>query len=370
MTLQTLRSLRTMTLALTLTAACALPALAAPRYTITELPATQPGTASAGLRLNESGAVLGRDGGRTVLFQGGGVVDLSALAGPGGSIGGLNDAGHLAGSRMNAAGQTRIFVSTGGVDPMFGTLGDPAETATDLNNSGAVSGTLTLASGARRAAYWDVSGIYNIGVLPGDLNSEAVAINSSGQMGGNSGIHGFVWSRYTGMSDIGALGGPGAATVVQDINDSGWLVGFSELTPHGRVSGFVYDGAVMTPIGNIGQLFPSLNSFARAINAGGAVVGEAQRDDGIFSAFLYSEGATVELRSLVDPALGWDLRSALDINDRGQITGFGFVNGRESGYLLTPIETSGAVPEPGMWALMILGFGVAGARLRRRPVAA
>ncbi|TAL30238.1 MAG: PEP-CTERM sorting domain-containing protein [Phenylobacterium sp.] len=368
MTPRSLRVLRTMTLALTLAAAG--PVLAAPRYTITELPASQPGAASAGLRLNRDGTVLGRDGDRTVLFKSGGVVDLTPLAGPGGSVGAINDAGHLAGARVNGSGETRVFLNTPGGTTNFGSLGDPGETATDLNNNDVIAGTLTLRSGARRAAYWNAGGIYDLGVLPDDLSSEAVGINDAGQIAGNSGIHGFIWKAGSGMTDIGALGGPGAATVVQGINNAGWLAGFSELTPHGRVSGFVYDGLVMKPIGDIGQLFPSLNSFARAINAGGAVVGESQRDDGIFSAFVYREGATFELQSLIDPVLGWDLRTARDINDRGQITGFGFVNGRQSAYLLTPIETSGAVPEPGVWALMILGFGAAGASLRRRRLAA
>lgn len=368
MTPRSLRVLRTMTLALTLAAAG--PVLAAPRYTITELPASQPGAPSAGLRVNKNGTVLGQDAGRPVLYKDGGVVDLTGLAGPGGGVRAINDAGDVAGSRINASGQSRVFVGASGGVTEFGTLGDPFEAAMDLNNNGAVAGTITRASGQRRAAYWDITGVYDLGVMPGDLNSEAVGINDAGQIAGNSGDRGFIWNAGSGMTDIGALGGPGAATVVQGINNSGWLTGFSELTPHGRVSGFVYDGLVMKPIGDIGQLFPSLNSFARAINAGGAVVGDSQRDDGIFSAFVYREGATFELQSLIDPSLGWNLRSALDINDRGQITGYGFVDGRLSGYLLTPIETSGAVPEPGVWALMILGFGAAGARLRRRPVAA
>ena len=40
------------------------------------------------------------------------------------------------------------------------------------------------------------------------------------------------------------------------------------------------------------------------------------------------------------------------------------------GYLPTPVSVdNGGVPEPATWALMIAGFGLAGARLRRRPAA-
>ena len=60
------------------------------------------------------------------------------------------------------------------------------------------------------------------------------------------------------------------------------------------------------------------------------------------------------------------MRAAYDINEAGQITGAGYLNGRQSAFILTPIKTTAAVPEPGVWALMILGFGAAGASLRRR----
>jgi hypothetical protein len=39
-----------------------------------------------------------------------------------------------------------------------------------------------------------------------------------------------------------------------------------------------------------------------------------------------------------------------------------FPNGEIRGFLI-------AVPEPGTWAMMILGFGIAGASLRRRRAA-
>jgi len=53
-------------------------------------------------------------------------------------------------------------------------------------------------------------------------------------------------------------------------------------------------------------------------------------------AFLYSNGVTYNLNDLIDPASGWELFYAFDINNRGQIAGWGKFNGQWSGFVLTP----------------------------------
>jgi hypothetical protein len=59
------------------------------------------------------------------------------------------------------------------------------------------------------------------------------------------------------------------------------------------------------------------------------------------------------------------LHAASDINEAGQIIGFGTLNGAERSFLLTPFVAP-AIPEPASWALMIAGFGIAGIMARRR----
>jgi len=74
-------------------------------------------------------------------------------------------------------------------------------------------------------------------------------------------------------------------------------------------------------------------------------------------AFLYANGTMQDLNSLIAPDSGWVLQDADAINDVGQITGFGLINGQTHGFLLTP------TPEPGACAIALLA---AAGLLRRR----
>ena len=61
---------------------------------------------------------------------------------------------------------------------------------------------------------------------------------------------------------------------------------------------------------------------------------------------------------------GWTLQYAEAINNAGQITGYGTINGQTHAFLLTP-SIAPAVPEPGSVALCA-GLAVAGAGLARK----
>lgn len=76
-------------------------------------------------------------------------------------------------------------------------------------------------------------------------------------------------------------------------------------------------------------------------------------------AFLFSNGAMTDLNSLIDPASGWGLTSAFDINDAGQIVGSGTMAGQDYAFLLTPI------PEPETYAMLLAGLAVVGVAVRR-----
>ncbi len=363
MSIHPLNGLRAVALALILGAAGAGQTLAAPLYTIKELPASQPGGVSAGYRINSHGAVLGFDSRGPALFAGGGVTDLSGLTVRNGEVRALNDAGHVTGYRQVDTGQFRGFVTTDAGVVALPSLGGRSDQPRDLNNAGVVVGSMLNGEGRSRAAVWTTDGVTDLGVLAaGHLHSSATAINNRGEVAGNSGGRGFIWSQAEGMRDIGDLGG---SVVVTNLNDAGWVIGMADYGDAGPTA-YVYDGMTMIPFGPLGRGMPFLRTIPWAINLAGVVVGESQDDNGDFTAFVRRDAEMLQLQTLIDPALGWDLRAAYDINDAGQITGEGFVNGKRRCFVLTPITSTAAVPEPGAWAFMILGFGLVGAAARRR----
>jgi probable HAF family extracellular repeat protein len=102
------------------------------------------------------------------------------------------------------------------------------------------------------------------------------------------------------------------------------------------------------------QILGSSGSSANAwaINASGTVVGTG-RLGGIYKALLYADGlGLVDLNTLINPANGWFLMAALDINDAGQIVGYGTVmpSGATHAFRLDPS------PAP---SLVIAGGGCA-----------
>src|SRR4051794_9960764 len=56
---------------------------------------------------------------------------------------------------------------------------------------------------------------------------------------------------------------------------------------------------------------------------------------------LHEWHGIIDLNTRLDPLSGWILSDAADINEAGQITGQGLINGQYHAYLLTPIPFAG-----------------------------
>src|SRR5262249_29160097 len=92
-------------------------------------------------------------------------------------------------------------------------------------------------------------------------------------------------------------------------------------------------------------------SEADGINNLGVVVGSADIDLNYDThGFIYSEATgMVDLNTIIDPSLGWDIVAAEGINGNGYIAATGISSaGVEHAILLTPID----VPEPTTYAIL------------------
>lgn len=223
------------------------------------------------------------------------------------------------------------------------------------------------------------------------IGGSCFAINNSGQVVGRNGSNAFLWEEGVGMTSLGA----GSA---YDINDSGQVIGyvdsdmmvvrsflweegigrtytddFEEFEPHtcawginnlGQVVGYSVastgmraflwekDGTMI----NLGDLPGGDDgSEAWAINDKGQVVGSSEVGaNAETAAFLWEEGSgMINLNEQLDSSGdGWWLRQARDINESGQIVGYGRnSDGNFHAFLLTP------VPEPTtIWMLGLAGL--------------
>jgi len=179
----------------------------------------------------------------------------------------------------------------------------------DINNAGQTVGSLSVHTNAQeattRAVLFQAETYVDLGTLPGGTFSVASAISESGDVVGWSGLN------------------------------------FRGLDVRNPVHAFLYRDGQMTDLGTLRDHFISL---AHDINSAGWVVGrsESSEDDG--AAFLHVDGKMYDLNELVKGRSEWLLGSALGVNERGQIVGWGYVREEIRGFLLTPQHD--LIPKP------------------------
>lgn len=213
-----------------------------------------------------------------------------------------------------------------------------ASTVLGLNDLGDLTGGAGGSYYAKQTAFvQSAAGFQSLGTLPlsswpfGTSSSSGTSINDNGQVVGNSTYaltsnpntattHAFLYDG-TSMQDLGTLGGKNSTG--KAINDSGTVVGWSEtaevVPPGGPFSGtpikhaFIYRNGVMT---DIGAAFPSLDSYAYAINENGWVTGSVSTNSYSSTAFIY-DGTQMTLLS----SIPGNYSTGVSINAQGWVAG-------------------------------------------------
>jgi probable HAF family extracellular repeat protein len=334
-------------------------------YSITDL-GTLGGTESFAYAINDRGHIVGssRVAGNTethgFLFGSGRMTDLNPLnsgeiqtVGPsdinnhGAVASGLvRDGIYTAAVLDSRTGQITSLGSLGGV--AFGSFNG---TATSVNDFGEAVGYSYVDDLNRHAFLYKNGLMRDLGSLGG--YSAALSINNAGDIVGFSAespfgvAHPMLYRNGT-MSAINPFGDPSNEGIAWKLNDRGVVVGEAMNGP--STNGFIYFKGAVT---NIGTFPGGRNSFAYAINSAAQVVGVADAPfedrcfdyqtqqtvpctNYVFQGFLYDGGVMLDLRSLVGSNSGWDVLWPFDINDRGQLTGYGLRNGEFRAFVMTP----------------------------------
>src|SRR5258708_3935118 len=163
------------------------------------------------------------------------------------------------------------------------------------------------------------------------------------------------------LTDLGAL--PGTNSYALGINNQGQVVGYFQT--FGGTRAFLYNASGLYQLGTLG----GTNSFANGINSFTQITGTSSTDnDGRTQAFLWQNGALLNLDSLVPAGSGWELEDARGINDRGEIAGWGTINGQQRGFLYGNGSVTSLDTLPGGTNTFALGLNNGGPQWGRSSI--
>ncbi|MGA7312375.1 MAG: hypothetical protein WBX22_00260 [Silvibacterium sp.] len=184
---------------------------------------------------------------------------------------------------------------------------------------------------------WERGKIHSLPPYSGDSDGVAAQVNDKGQVVGASGTcgsfnpntglylvenHALLWENGV-ATDLGNLGGEGglAGNHACALNNQGQVVGHSDLPNDASFHGFLWTRE--TGMKDLGTLSGDFASLALGINDGGVVVGASIGPAfSTFRAVLWEKGTVTDLNTLVDAnPKNLYLVQGESINSRGEIIG-------------------------------------------------
>jgi probable HAF family extracellular repeat protein len=189
------------------------------------------------------------------------------------------------------------------------------------------------------AVIWAPDGtIRELSPLAGDTVGFAWGINNKGQAVGTSGLcsntsypaanpagpHAVLWEADGTPTDLGNLGGPsnaGVYNVATSINNRGQVVGFAQL-PDGTQDGFLWTRETgMQDLGGFPGAIATGPPCCNTINDSGHVVGFSLDENFNSRAIVWQDKTPVDLNTLIPADSPWYLLAAESIDNAGKITG-------------------------------------------------
>jgi probable HAF family extracellular repeat protein len=309
-------------------------------YNITDLGALPGDTISFPAGLNSLGQAAGTSANATsgiaTLYRNGNAISLGTLGASDSSFAqAINGSGQVVGYDWFSSGVGHAFLYSNGrmTDIHSASLFPNGSTAQGINSSGQVVGYGWINGADDHAFLYSGGRTVDLGTLGGN-ESMALAINDAGQIVGHSTtasdvVHAFLYSNGK-ITDLGMPAGAVSSSALA-INRAGQIVGEIEINSSSHAA--LYNGGVWTDLGTVAGA--TLGALATGINGAGQIVGQATFPKVLIRpaspgkralykpsfrvGFIASNGALVDLNTLIPANSGYAITGAVGINDLGEI---------------------------------------------------
>jgi len=201
-------------------------------------------------------------------------------------------------------------------------------------------------------AVWEKGAIRKLPTVGGDPDGVAYEINDNGEVAGASGtcttfnpnflnnllaVHALLWEngKATDLGNLGGKTGQAGGNAAYSVNNRGEVVGSSDLPGDTTFHAFLWTRK--TGMQDLGTLSGDVASNSISINDAGSVVGVSL--DAKFNprAFVWEKGVMTDLNTRIAGHSSLYLMTGCSINSRGEITGLGMTStGEIHTYLATP----------------------------------